>query len=215
MMNSPIRILSCCLYILSVASILLNVQSYRQALVFLMSFTFQTNSLTFVYFALGDKIPLRWRSILQRLTVVWATFMAIMWFSCLGGNETTANEKVVNHLLHYYQPLLCIADWLIKPALSWSSHAYLYLPTLISMGLLFAIGKYHLGYHIYPFFGRIDELSQIQMSDLTTIGGIIVMIIAYFVAGFTIYATMLFVVVDIIAYQINEDKKRKEHAYEE
>jgi len=214
-MFSPIRTLSCSLYVFCIFGTLLNVQSYRQLLVFVMSFTFQTNSVMFVYFALGDRIPLRWRPIIQRLAVVWTTFMALTWFCFLGGQETTSNEKVLNHVLHYYQPVLFLADWLIRPALPWASHEFLYFPTLISMGLMFAIGKYHLGYHIYPFFGGIDVLSQIKWKDLAGLGGLIVVILSVMVASFTIYIAMGFVIVDIMTYQFNECRRAPNHAHEE
>jgi hypothetical protein len=179
-------------YAVSVASVILNVQSKRQLLVFLISFTFQTNTVFFVHSACGSRLPVRYRAYLQQLGVVWGICIAFVWNTMLGGQEEDSQERVLNHLLHYYQPALFLIDWLTSSqAIAWQADGLICLTTILSAMLIFAVGYFHLGYHVYPVFDWIETMGE---ATTTSLPGWIYVILVY------LYAIELVIVGSVVGF---------------
>jgi hypothetical protein len=205
-MLTPNRTLLFCIYLISVGCVLFNAESNRQILVFLVSFTFQTNTVIFIYVALGYNLSLYWRGILQRIGVVWSIFMALVWAAFFAGKENHPNEALLNHALHYYTPFLFMVDWLIlHPTIPWPSDRFLVIPTFLSGLMIYCVGRLHLGYHIYPMFDFIDLLFM-PVHWYTSFHPVVFFLYIFFGSigfGFGLYLLLFLIALSMITYQIN------------
>jgi hypothetical protein len=140
------------------------------------------------------------KSWIHRLGIVWGVFMVIIWYLLLGEKETTPHEKLMNHILHYYQPALWMMDWFLScPIMFWKRDWLLYMPTALSAGLIYAVGKYHLGYQIYPMFEgyqlAIDGLIDARSFMDNPLAGLLYVLCVEIMASFSAYIIALFFVV--------------------
>jgi hypothetical protein len=173
-LNNAARSLSLLLYVVTTGYVVLFAESNRQVLVFAASFTFQTNTLGMLSLALRDRLGDEGHSILQRLVVVWGVFMAFMWWGFLAGKEGTRGEVLLNHVLHYYQPMLWVAVWLARrPPRFWTETRWLYIPTAASAAFIYCLGHFYLGYHIYPVFTGMQLALEIPHVITNSVVGLL------------------------------------------
>lgn len=154
-MNKYVRGWCCLVYLICVGSVLRNAESNRQILVFLVSFTFQTNTVMAVSMATRTALPRRWQAVLQRLGVVWSVYMAFIWYYFLFQPGEDRTMRVFNEVL----PFMFWLDWITdRERLGWERDRFLYLPTFLSVGFIYCVGKFHLGYQIYPLFDAYEKM---------------------------------------------------------
>lgn len=125
-----------------VAASLFFPHSKRQLAVFLASFSFQSAAMGWLYLYTLDQRLGRW-------CAVYLSFVAAIWALFLGGQESSAMERVFNVYLHYAQPAYVVGYWLYKGDRSASTpwllqlYPFLYLMALVPL-------SHWLGYQIYP-----------------------------------------------------------------
>lgn len=143
-MKLNLRTVSISLYPLFLTvSLLLARPTLRRVLIFLLSFSFQTTALGWIYLIIVNPELGKWASL-------YTSFVALVWAIFLGGKETDTGEWLFNFILHYVFPIITVVAYLPhrkKVATTASIYGILY-PTAY-MGFLL-ISESKLGYPFYP-----------------------------------------------------------------
>ena len=126
--------------------------------------------------------------------------MGIVWF------EYTKNQEaqLLNNIFNAYLPFMFLVDWILEtPRISWEATRYLYRSTFLSIALVFCVGKYCLGSHIYPAFDAIALLFEFEWKRQNIIFLLLQMFWTEFILALLIYAAGLFFLIDWATSALN------------